>query len=172
MPVFAAIAAASGGGRIIPDKPTISRPSAGTFVITNYNSQFIYTRSDGVPVTSATVVLSNTTSSATITVASQKGMTAQTYVERAPYTYSCRQVSYSCSCNCSAQCNGYCKNDGPCPPGVGQGYQECGCSAYFCGTISIVCQTCTCCCNTVCDVLNDRTGEGYSSTNGEWTKVI
>lgn len=167
MPVLAAISAAAGGGRFTPDKPIISRPSAGTFVITNYNSQFIYTRSDGIAVTSSSIVLSNITSNATITVANQKGMTEQVYVERAPYTYSCRSVSYSCGCNCRAVCSGSCGN---CPNA------ECGCNAAgfpgFCGTVSVVCDTCSCCCNTVCDVLNSRTSEGYTATNGEWTKVI
>lgn len=172
MPILAAIVGTAGGGRITPPKPNITRSSAGIFVINNYDTQYIYTRTDGVSVTSSTISMPNATSSTTVIVSSQKGFTSSTYLERAPYTYSCRQVSYSCACNCRAVCNGYCTGGEPCPPGVGQGFQECGCPTFFCGTISVVCDTCTCCCNTVCDVLNDRSAEGFTNGGNEWFKVI
>lgn len=163
MPVVAAIAASAGGGRITPPKPNITRSSAGVFVINNYDSQYIYTRTDGVAVTSSTLSLPNATSNTTVRVSSQKGFISSTYIERAPYTYSCRSVSYSCGCNCRAVCTGSC-----CDVPNGQ----CGCPLGFCGSVDVVCDTCSCCCNTVCDVLNDRSGEGFTNGGNEWFKVI
>jgi hypothetical protein len=72
MTILAIIIASTSSGSVAPPKPNITRPSEGTFVIQNYNSQYSYTRSDGVAVTSNTIILSNVNSSCTVTSSNQK----------------------------------------------------------------------------------------------------
>lgn len=160
------------GSGFTPAKPTFSHTADGQFTIDNYNAQYQYsvsvsagtfTRSGAVITLSATDAILYVTPTYVLT-----GLTGQ--AERKAYTYSCRQVGYTCcsSCNCRAVCTGGCSTNSSCG-----GYGQCGCSApaiWFCGTVTVECDSCCgTCYNTVCDVLIDQ--PGYTNSGTEWFKV-
>lgn len=168
--------------------PVMTYVTTGVFEVSNTTAG-IYTAtlvSGSGAITQSTVngkvrfTLSGTNSRYAITFAYAEGapQSAPDYVERKAYSYSCREVSYSCSysCNCvTTPSNCYCSApvNGSCPPGTSPNGQ-CGCGgATPCmgGTIGgTSCQTCTgTCTNTVCDVLIDQ--PGYTNSGTEWYRV-
>jgi hypothetical protein len=166
-------------GVLFPEQPQIDYFGTGQFSILNYNPTLIYESTllsgSGIATlnTSTGIYTLNNTNARFSVVAKYFSGTpnsAPGFMERKSYTYSCRTVPQTCEqgCNCSVSCNGYC-NTGPCPPGVGQGFRECGCPDFYCGTITVTCQVCYYDCSyVVCDVLIDQ--PGYTNSGTEWYK--
>ena len=67
----------AGSGRFVPDKPTVSYVSLGTFNISNYDSGYIYTLSNGT-LNNGVVTLASANQSCTITARSPKGISNST----------------------------------------------------------------------------------------------
>lgn len=178
--MLVSIAAAAGSRKFTPS-PIMAYVSTGVFSISNYDSTLTYTATLVSGSGTATFNASNgrytlSSTDARFSVTSRYAPSAPAsnpdFMERKPYTYSCRTVQRTGTrpCCCVATCNGYCTGGEPCPPGVGQGFQECGCPTFFCGTISVTCGTETFTYNeTVCDVLIDQ--PGYINSGTEWYKV-
>lgn len=170
-----------------PDKPVMVYVSTGVFAISNYNSSLVYEATyvvgSGGTATLNTVngryTLSGTWSGFNVISRYAAGAPASNagYMERKPYSYSCRQVGYSCcsscNCNCYLDAGCYCNPSGsPCSnPSWGQ----CGCPGPMCWTYynGVVCNCQTCCStcyNTVCDVLVSE--PGYTNSGTEWYKAV
>ena len=170
-------------GVLKPDAPIMAYFSNGVFSISNYNATLVYVAT--LTTGSGTATLNTSTGRYTLSGADSRFSVVAKYgagapestadfMERNAYSYSCRTVSggQTCvNCNCGASCSGYCSG-APCV-GVGQGFQECGCPAYFCGSITVICGSC--CTNNpnyqVCDVFIDESSGGYTNSGTEWYKV-
>lgn len=90
MRAIAAVVSA-GGGRFIPDKPTLVRSASGQFTISNYNSnyQYVVSANSGTATRSGnTVTMSGTNAVCTVTAYPPKGVIAsiQSAFERRAYT--------------------------------------------------------------------------------------
>jgi hypothetical protein len=179
--ILAALSASAGGGRFVPDKPVIVIGSqASQFVINNYDASLIYNLSvtAGTATRSGnTITLSSGDAICTVSCYSQKGITASTGTyERKSYTYSCRPVSQTCCDSCCGWVGSCSCGPAPCGPG-GSPNGQCGCGGgvpCMYGTVpQYVCNSCNChdCSYTVCDVLIDQTGNGYTNRGTEWYKV-
>lgn len=166
-------------GVLKPDAPVMAYFSTGVFSISNYNPTLVYVAT--LTTGSGTATLNTSTGRYTLSGADSRFSVVAKYgagapestadfMERNAYSYSCRNVENCVSCCCSASCDGYCTGGEPCPPGVGQGFQECGCPTFFCGTITVTCgQSCTT--SQVCDVFIDESSGGYINSGTEWYKV-
>lgn len=168
-----------------PPKPTVSYVSTGLFALSTFDPSLTYVAT--LVSGSGTATLNTTNGRYTLSGADCRfrvdisyvpgSPTTSVYMERKKYSYSCRQVSYSCGCNCTAVCSGTCNQygGGSC---VQNGNCQCGCCSAlgggwgWGGCVWVACQTCQCCCNTVCDVLIDETINGYINSGSEWYKVI
>jgi len=164
--------------------PVIAYISTGVFEVTNTADTGVYTPTlisgggtanvstvDGKRRYSLTSV--DARFSLTYSYAAGAPQSAPAFMERREYNYSCRENPYECCVGCqpcSVTCSGGCSGS-PCPPGVGQGYGECGCPTYYCGTITVNCSTCcsTCYGDPICDELIDE--PGYINSTTEWYKV-
>lgn len=166
--------------------PELAYVSTGVFEVTNTDLTGVYTTtlvSGSGTVTQSTVsgkrrfTISGTNArfSVTFSYAAGSPQSAPDFMERKSYTFSCRQVPYSCcsSCNCRLEGgNCYCV-PGPCTGGCPASGQ-CGCGGAnpcTCGSIgTVVCDSCcSTCYNEVCDVLIDQ--PGYTNSGSEWYKV-
>jgi len=168
-------------GVLKPDAPTMAYISTGVFSISNYNPTLVYVAT--LTTGSGTATLNTSTGRYTLSGADSRFSVVAKYgagapdsdpdfMERKAYTYSCRQVQRTGTrpCCCYATCNGYCTGGEPCPPGVGQGFQECGCPTFFCGTITVTCGTEEYTYfEEVCDVVVPQ--PGYTNSGTEWYKV-
>lgn len=174
-------------GVLKPDAPVMAYFSTGVFSISNYNPTLVYVAT--LTTGSGTATLNTSTGRYTLSGADSRFSVVAKYgagapestadfMERNAYSYSCTTVSGGQTCvstGCTVTCGGYCSGT-QCPPGVGQGYNECGCggsTAYYCGSITVTCgQSCT---NnppvTVCDVFIDESSGGYTNSGTEWYKV-
>jgi hypothetical protein len=162
-----------------PAKPIMQYVSTGVFQISNYNSALTYETifkigSGGTATLNTSngrYTLNGTWSGFDVISRYALGAPASApgYMERKPYSFSCRIVPQTCSqaCNCRAVCNGFCSTD-PCG-----GYGQCGCQApaiWFCGTVDVVCDQCPYDCSyEVCDVLINE--PGYTNSGTEWYKA-
>ena len=171
-------------GVLTPSAPVMEYFSTGVFSISNYNPALVYVAT--LTTGSGTATLNTSTGRYTLSGADSRFSVVAKYgagapdsdpdfMERNAYSYSCRTVSggQTCvSCCCSVNCTGGCSG-GPCPPGVGQGFGECGCPGFYCGQIIVTCgQSCTD--NppiTICDVFIDESSGGYTNSGTEWYKV-
>lgn len=162
-----------------PSAPIMTYFSTGVFSISNYSPSLVYVAT--LTTGSGNATLNTSTGRYTLSgpdsrfrIVAKYGVGAPEsdadFIERNSYSYSCRNVQNCVSCCCSATCNGYCTSGEPCPPGVGQGFEECGCLTFFCGTITVTCgQSCTT--SQVCDVFIDESSGGYINSGTEWYKV-
>jgi len=171
--------------------PIIAYISTGVFEVTNTADTGVYTPtliSGGGSANSSTVAgkrrytLTNTTARFSLTYSYAAGapQSAPDFMERRPYTYSCRDAPYTCCspCNCrneggNCYCTGPDPNTGGCPAGTSPNGQ-CGCGGgapCMGGSIgTTVCDDCcSTCYETVCDVLIDQ--PGYTNSGSEWYKV-
>lgn len=128
-------AAAAGGRGVIASIPNLQHgPSAGQFIISNYDPSLIYTVTAGTVSGSTITVVTNTTVQSSIVAYTQKGVTAssartferrtptQSYVQVGTAPGSCSYLPHCGSCgNCAscAQCTPsgglciYCSGGGP-----------------------------------------------------------
>lgn len=165
--------------------PIIAYISTGVFEVTNTASTGVYTPTlltgGGTPEVSTVggkrryqLTGVDARFSLTYSYAAGAPQSAPAFMERREYNKSCRPNPYECcpSCPpCGYTCSGYCTGGEPCPPGSGQGFQECGCPTFFCGTITTWCSSCctTCYGEPICDVLINE--PGYINSTTEWYKV-
>lgn len=184
MPVLASIIAAAASGKITPPVPllTHSPTQAGYFTITNYEpTKYTYTRTDGIAITSSTVILSGSSANTIVRSTSPKGFSKSTYIEVAPYEYDCRKVADLCSpCGCynPGWCTCLAPDAGGCPEGSTPNGQ-CGCGNtypdYPCFIGEILPDVCPDECCTAqpdkCDVLKNKPGY-INHESGEWYRVI
>jgi hypothetical protein len=168
-------------GLVTPSAPVMAYFSTGVFSISNYNPALVYVAT--LTTGSGTATLNTSTGRYTLSGADSRFSVVAKYgagapestadfMERNAYSYSCRNVETCVSCCCSVTCGGYCSGT-PCPPGVGQGYNECGCggaTAYYCGSITVTCGQ-SCSTSQVCDVFIDESSGGYINSGTEWYKV-
>jgi len=169
-----------------PSKPTMSfQNSTPQFSITNYSPSLVYA---AIPSSgSGTATLNTSTGVYTISGGSSQyyfNVTARYaigapeslpgFMERKPYSFSCRQVTYTQAygCNCGlVGGNCYCVD---CATG-GVKSNQCGCTAPNVCTVgsigTVVCQTCyqQVCCSTICDVLINE--PGYTNSGGAWWRA-
>lgn len=166
-----------------PPKPTVSYVSTGLFALNTFDPSLTYVAT--LVSGSGTATLNTINGRYTISGADCRfkvdisyvpgSPATSVYMERKSYTYSCRDVTYTYGCNCrlvGGDCSCVeCRNGG-------SDNGQCGCTGYFpngqkkcmVGSIgTVVCDTCTGCCNSVCDVLINQTG--YTNSGSEWYKV-
>ena len=150
----------AGSGRFVPDKPTVSYVSLGTFNISNYDSGYIYTLSNGT-LNNGVVTLASANQSCTITARSPKGISNSTQSgcerkSRDQYFV----VTQAAHCDC---CPGTC--GGCCGPGT---FHSCVCDqGGGCQPRYLACCT--------CGYYNyyDYSGSGYTlnTPQTEWYKI-
>lgn len=152
--------ALAGSGRFVPDKPTISYVSLGTFNISNYDSGYIYTLSNGT-LNNGVVTLASANQSCIITARSPKGISNSTQSgceRKSRDQYFVVTVPNHCDC-CGGPCGG-CLGPGTfhsCVCDVGGGcramYLACGECGYY--------------------AYNDYSGSGYTLNipQTEWYKI-
>lgn len=153
MPNLAVVSLATGSGKsLIPTAPIVSHgPTAGTFVIDNYDASLRYVITNGT-ISGNTITLgTGSTISSTITAFTQRGVVASSgkFMERREITYSYVQVGTqpgSCSylpasCNCCSNPSGglciFCSGGGP-----------------------------------IYDWVKDGTPSGYTESYGEWWRIV
>lgn len=173
-----------------PDRPIMTYVSTGVFQISNYNSTLTYeaifkTGSGGTATLNTSngrYTLNTAWSGFDVVARYAPGSPASAagYMERKPYSFSCRQVFGTCCDTCCELVGGNCGcvGAGPsgCPPGSSPNGQ-CGCGGpgreCMTGTIGeVVCSSCNCRSCVVanpCDVLINE--PGYVNSGTEWYKV-
>jgi hypothetical protein len=67
----------AGSGRFVPNKPTLTYLTSGKFTITNYDSSFTYTASNGT-IASGVITIPTATGSSTLAARSSKGLSNST----------------------------------------------------------------------------------------------
>lgn len=165
-------AAAAGGGRFTPDRPTLSYLGSGTtnngkFSITNYNSSFIYNITGGTR-SDSTITVTAATGSATITARSPKGFVDSPSIaafRQAATQYFVETVPFRCyECGSPPCCAPGCCGCGTCYYDSNNGFGKSGCFA---------------CCPCGYYAYTNYSGSGYtwSGSNytngqGEWWKIV
>lgn len=152
-------AAAVGGRGAIPSIPTLSHgPTAGTFIISNYDASLRYSVSSGTISENTITVATNTTIQSELVAYTQKGVIASAgrSFERRSITSSYVQVGTS-----PGSCN-YLPYGCPTIPGQ----REC-CVAPSGG----LCITCSGG-GPIYDWVKDATPSGFTESYGEWWRII
>lgn len=155
-------AAAAGGGRgVIPSAPTLSHgPTAGTFIIGNYDPLLRYSVTSGTIAGNTITVATNVTVQSEVVAYSQKGVIASTAkaFERRSITSSYVQVGTAPgSCSYYPQCGG--------PYDTGAGCTNCG------GGSGGLCITCSGG-GPIFGWVQDPTPSGFTESYGEWWRII
>ena len=174
--MLVSIAAAAGSGRFTPVKPTLSYAGSGTtnmgkFTITDYDSTYIYTATDG-SVASNVFTVTASTGSGTLTAKSPKGLTNSTGV--VAYRQPAVQSSYFVATGPFA-CYG-CPSPGHGSPCCAPG--PCGCGTFHASGFAY--SGFWACCTpgyTVYYYVNYSSsgytwgGSDYTNGQGEWWKI-
>lgn len=166
MPLISMISSSASSGRFTANKPTLTYLSTGAFTITNYNSSFTYTASNGTVSSAGVLTIPTATGSCTLTARSSKGLAASTLttISRQAAVQSSYRVQTA-----PTQCYG--------PSGCG----ACGGGTYY--NANVWCGGCPagfyCCCDqgyTVYYYVNYGPTYTWSSSNytngsGEWYNI-
>ena len=159
MPVLAAIAGSSSGGRFTPEKPILAHGTqTGDFIISNYDPSLIYNisvNSGTITRNGSVISLSNSDCICTIYASPPKGiiLSSPATAERKSYTYSSGQ-------NCVNNCQ---PNGGPSGP-----------NSCWCGSLNPQGDLCCGgCYGQTCSSFNikNATPSGYTDSYNEWWKV-
>lgn len=139
MTFLATVTAASAAGRFTPDQPIVTYLTTGQFTISNYNSSFIYTASNGT-VSSGVLTIPTATGSSTLIAKAPKGLSNSS--SATIYRQAASQSSYFVATG-PAQClyssgpiGGFCGPGtlyaaGVWGPGEPAGYYCCGTPGYY-----------------------------------------
>lgn len=159
----AVVAAAAAGGRFTPPQPTLTHSGNGVFVISPYDSRLDYTLSNGSAQRSGNqVTLPSSSMSTDIVAVNPKGRIESTprFLERKPFAYT-PDTRYTVH-----------ENRGECGPGP-----DCSCHPGWgphWDTNNLGQSVNAHCSRDVqygsAPQLISETGNGYTSSNGEWIK--